>query len=296
MKIFAFVVTYNRLELLKNTIECLRNQTQIIDSLFVVNNGSTDGTFEWLSSQKDLYLINQENVGGAGGFHTGVKYAFNENADWIWMMDDDVFPNFDALEKLLLYKDVSGCLMPTRYYSDGIRCNWGYIYDLKKRSIVFGTRPSEQGFNKPFTVINTGCFEGMLISKQVVEKIGFPDARFFISGDDTIYGLLASKFTNVLLIEQAILIRAKKYSDSKFDSPLFLYYLYRNFHLFEEYYCKLSGKKKYSLQVKMKEFYGLYRRLLEGYKNKSNVIKILKAILYGMYDSRQKKIGKSDTF
>ena len=101
MKIFAVVVTYNRLALLKKVIDLLKRQTRQLDSIVIVNNGSTDGTKEWLEQEKNITLINQSNSGGAGGFETGVKYAYENEADWIWMMDDDVFPNIDCLEKLL---------------------------------------------------------------------------------------------------------------------------------------------------------------------------------------------------
>ena len=75
MKIIAVVVTYNRLELLKRNIDCLRQNTPLT-SIVVVNNGSTDGTTQWLAAQPDLQVINQENVGGSGGFYTGIEYAY----------------------------------------------------------------------------------------------------------------------------------------------------------------------------------------------------------------------------
>ena len=70
MNIIAVVVTYNRKELLKRNITCLRANTPV-SSIVVVNNGSTDGTGEWLDDQKDLTVIHQENVGGSGGFYRG---------------------------------------------------------------------------------------------------------------------------------------------------------------------------------------------------------------------------------
>ena len=65
MKIYAIVVTYNRLELLKKSIGALHRQ-QRLDQIVVVNNGSNDGTEEWLDGQQDLHVIHQENVGGSG--------------------------------------------------------------------------------------------------------------------------------------------------------------------------------------------------------------------------------------
>ena len=107
MKITAVVVTYNRLELLKKSIECLHAALEQVQSeniechICVINNGSTDGTHEWLDGQTDLKVIHQDNVGGSGGFYTGIKKAYEEGADWIWCMDDDVFPKQYCLLSLL---------------------------------------------------------------------------------------------------------------------------------------------------------------------------------------------------
>ena len=101
MKITAVVVTFNRLELLKQGIECLRKQ-QKLTGIIVVNNGSTDGTREWLNAQPGLLVVHQDNVGGSGGFYTGIERAYSEGADWIWCMDDDVFPRPDCLDRLQL--------------------------------------------------------------------------------------------------------------------------------------------------------------------------------------------------
>lgn len=51
MKIIAVVVTYNRLSLLKRNLDCLR-QNKPLSSIIVVNNGSTDGTAEWLAEHR----------------------------------------------------------------------------------------------------------------------------------------------------------------------------------------------------------------------------------------------------
>ncbi len=63
----AIVVTYNRLELLRQCVEALRAQTAACDIL-IVDNASTDGTANWLASQPDLHCRNTgSNLGGAGG-------------------------------------------------------------------------------------------------------------------------------------------------------------------------------------------------------------------------------------
>ena len=99
--IIAVVVTHNRLELLKKVIDNLKNQTYKIDAIVVINNASTDGTEEWLKSQSDLEYVTQGNLGGAGGFNTGLQYAYKHNYEWIWFMDDDVLPQANCLEELM---------------------------------------------------------------------------------------------------------------------------------------------------------------------------------------------------
>ena len=55
-KVIAVVVTYNRQALLSECIAALRKQSRPLDSILVINNGSTDTTEEWLKQQSDVFL------------------------------------------------------------------------------------------------------------------------------------------------------------------------------------------------------------------------------------------------
>lgn len=101
IKVTAVVVTYNRVNLLQRVVKALESQTFGLYKILVVNNGSTDETKEWLDNQTNLTVIHQDNVGGSGGFYRGINEASKEEADWIWCMDDDVFPRENCLEKML---------------------------------------------------------------------------------------------------------------------------------------------------------------------------------------------------
>lgn len=92
--ITAVIVTYNRKELLSQNIEMLLKQTITFDSIIIVDNCSDDGTYEYLkkcgwTKAPFIYLRTETNIGGAGGFYTGVKAAYEAGADWIVLMDDD---------------------------------------------------------------------------------------------------------------------------------------------------------------------------------------------------------------
>ena len=103
-KIVAVIVTYNRLELLKEAIQAVKAQTELPKKVIIVNNNSTDDTKEYLESIKSELITPvhlEENLGGAGGFYHGIKKAYNEEADWVWIMDDDTIATPTALEKLV---------------------------------------------------------------------------------------------------------------------------------------------------------------------------------------------------
>jgi len=63
--------------------------------------------------------------------------------------------------------------------------------------------------------MNTACFEGGLFHRSVVQQIGIPDSRFFIYWDDTIYGYLASKVTQPILINEILMQRVRPLDNIK---------------------------------------------------------------------------------
>ena len=101
-KTCAVVVTHNRRALLERCLAALKQQSAPCDVL-VVDNASTDGTERWLAEQaaQDSRLRlyrSAENLGGAGGFHTGMRLALEAGYEWLWIMDDDSLAAPTALE------------------------------------------------------------------------------------------------------------------------------------------------------------------------------------------------------
>lgn len=219
MNIIAVVVTYNRRELLKRNIACLRLNTPV-SSIVVVNNGSTDGTGAWLDEQEDLTVIHQENVGGSGGFYRGIQYAYQAGADWIWCMDDDVFPRPDCMEHLLPYTHEPGVgiLAPRRLMEGQIFTN-----DFQKVNLsnpfasMYQQKLKKQVVNGPVDICGT-AFEGLCISRKAVAKIGLPNKELFIFCDDTDYCLRAvlAGF-RILYIPSALMDKEKFFSNDSWE-------------------------------------------------------------------------------
>jgi rhamnopyranosyl-N-acetylglucosaminyl-diphospho-decaprenol beta-1,3/1,4-galactofuranosyltransferase len=169
MKIIAVVPTFNRPECLLKNISCLLAQQTQLDSIIIVNNGSDQSTEDtlqaagFLRNKKIRYIRLNKNIGASGGFSSGMKAAIDDSADWVWGMDDDAFPEPDALQALLQV------LSPTEKL-----CYWSNVDE-------------DISFDHPVKQVNGLIFVGFLISQKLISDIGYPDQRFFMYHDDTEY-------------------------------------------------------------------------------------------------------------
>jgi GT2 family glycosyltransferase len=139
-------------------------------------------------------VIHQENVGGSGGFYRGIQQAYDDGYDWIWCMDDDVYPKPDCLEQLLKqYDEKTGILCPLRK-QDGII----FLTEIKKfnltnpfKSLHIDSVTLDDVNNSKAVSIEGITFEGPLIKREVVKKIGLPNKELFLLYDDSDYGYRA---------------------------------------------------------------------------------------------------------
>lgn len=229
-KIYIVVVTYNRLNYLKELIDALKKQTQKYSEIVVVNNSSTDGTKEWLSTQKDIKVINQDNLGGAGGFHTGMKYSYENSAEWIWIMDDDVIPVPNCLEVLLSSEDKNLIRAAFRLnpdgkpsYNDAISYNLNNPFSSFWKEIL-----SEKHLNKNIIYATGATFEGVLFNREVINKIGLPIKEYFIFADDTEYFIRAEKAGFRIAIFRDAILNRKLNPAQYVDFSWKHYYVIRN--------------------------------------------------------------------
>tara|TARA_B100001057_G_C22845621_1_gene948920 strand:+ start:34 stop:978 length:945 start_codon:yes stop_codon:yes gene_type:complete len=98
-KILVSILTHNRLKLLKRCVSMVKSQTYKNFDLLIIDNESTDGTNKYLSTLEgnNIKIINQPNTGSAKGWYSAINYAKQNNYEFIWLMDDDGFPDRNAL-------------------------------------------------------------------------------------------------------------------------------------------------------------------------------------------------------
>lgn len=195
MNITAAILTYNRLSFLKKIIEAIKNQSIKPDRIVVVNNSSTDGTSDYLASLDGIEVITQGNYGSSGGQFTAAKHCYETGSEWIWLMDDDVVPRRDCLEKLIQNINQHRIHAPIRINPDG-KVNQGDTLEFNLNNPfkglwkVIGKTEIQAERNIKAEGLT---FEGPLFHRNLIATIGLPEFSYFIYGDDTDYFIRALK-------------------------------------------------------------------------------------------------------
>ena len=103
-RVAAITITYNRLDLTKRTVQKFYEKTNVDFHLFI-DNGSTDGTVEWLEDYHRILL--GKNLGIAAAFYYGVQQL--KDYDYILKLDNDVEPvTEDIINKMVDFIEKSG--------------------------------------------------------------------------------------------------------------------------------------------------------------------------------------------
>ncbi len=245
------VVTYNRSGLLTRLLTSISEMDPQPGHVVIVDNASSDDTGEVVESFRDrigstiVYRRLETNTGGSGGFSEGVRVAYELGSEWIWLMDDDVEVIGDGLAKMGRWAPRFRSIQGRRYDFDGSEFYWQYrIAERMGIPIPFAPAGFDESGYKP---MNSGCFEGMFIHRDIVAQIGLPDPRFFIYWDDQLYGWLASRKTQSVIVDEFVLRRTREIKQwdmgirhMNASSNAYRYYIMRNRAIIKKYYRALG--------------------------------------------------------
>lgn len=195
-KVFAVILTFNRKDLLKRCLEAVYSQSRACDGVIVIDNASTDGTeqmlLESLRPNLECYVLSH-NIGASGGFNAGFRLAYQTGADFVWMMDDDVIPAADALQRLLeaderLHHEgiARSFLLSTAYTESGLITNAPCL-DVRRNRIDYENWPGVLEFG--MAPVRRATFVSILVPRATIAEHGLPIASMFIWGEDTEYTL-----------------------------------------------------------------------------------------------------------
>lgn len=243
MEIITVVVTFNRKKLLIECLDAILKQRQVIKRIIVIDNASTDGTDELFidGNRFDNALIFYKkmgaNIGGAGGFYEGIKLAYSQNCDWIWIMDDDTIPDIDSLE--MLCKSISKVHGNISFLASCVYGPNGEVMNVPTISLketVNGYSDWYRYLSDSLVGISSATFVSLLINKKAVAEVGFPLQDYFIWGDDSEYTLrLTNYYGDAYLCGKSKVLHKRfnaKKLDIKYETDInrinLYYYYFRN--------------------------------------------------------------------
>lgn len=245
------IVTYNRSGLLTRLLRSITEMDPKPGHVVIVDNASVDDTTAVVDSFREsigteiVYRRLETNTGGSGGFSAGVETAYALGTQWFWIMDDDVEVIPDGLARMGAWGQRFQSVQGRRYDFDGSEFYWQYRLSIPL-GIPIPFAPAafdESGFKE----MNSGCFEGMFIARDIVTKIGLPDPRFFIYWDDSVYGWLASLQTRSVVVSDFVLRRTREIKQWDMglrhlnaSSDTYRYYIMRNRAYMAKYF-RLHG-------------------------------------------------------
>lgn len=258
-KIAAVIVTYNRKVLLNKCIKSILNQSYKESDILVVDNASTDGTKEMLANEfasfaQVKYQNTGENLGGAGGFSFGIKWAVEQGYEYLWIMDDDTIPEENALEELInadnLLDGNYGFLSSYAKWIDGTPC------EMNVPKLDLGWRQNiAQQFDNQMIRLESASFVSMFMKAEVVKDVGLPIKEFFIWADDVEYSKRISRHYPCYFVYKSQVVhemgsnKATTIIDTESDRIGRFEKLYRN-----RYYIAKHGAKRekilYWLEIK----------------------------------------------
>ncbi len=244
MKISIIIVNYNSSENTIKLLESLKNQTDGGFEIVVMDNASEEADFNNLNSYyttnlsptKGAFVIRgEQNLGYSGGNNIGIKKALENGADWVLLLNNDTWVESLFIEhlkaKLGGKEGIVGLVI-----DEGNRVAYaGQIQWLKPTLIhttpLNGVSPQvihKDGNN----AIQWRCYViggAMAIQKNVFEKIGFLDEKYFLYFEDADFTIRAKKAgVRVNFLSEIKVQHSVSSSTKKLGSPMLLRYHYRN--------------------------------------------------------------------
>jgi GT2 family glycosyltransferase len=158
--------------------------------LVVVDNGSSDGSREWLRNQKILpvrVVALDENRGFAGGNAAGLDVV-SPAAEFVVLLNNDTAPERDWLAALV----AAARAEPRRGAVASLMLTWdGALIDSAGDGIRVTGRGYQRHHGRPREAAPpsgpsfSACAGAALYRRTMLDDVGFLDARFFMNGEDT---------------------------------------------------------------------------------------------------------------
>lgn len=179
------IVTYNSTSVIQRCLDAIQQHTDVPHTIIVVDNGSSDGTVEYVKSRTDIVLIeNGRNLGYASAVNRGILSGTSET---IVVMNPDVFVTSGWLQPLqaLLWSEERNAVVAPKLINSmnqlvGVGTNW----DWSAPYFMCPNDPSLLQETRACLAINGACF---LLKRKLLDTLGLLDEGYFYYFEETDY-------------------------------------------------------------------------------------------------------------
>lgn len=187
----------------KDTLECFASLSKLSYSnveIILVDNGSTDDSIEVFKKQypQFTYIETHENLGFAGGNNVGLKYALSTDSQYFLLLNNDTTVDPDFLHPLVdaAKKHPQGGIFGTKilsYSNPEVIDHLGGFWNPKRAEFDTWGKEIPDEKDIPERQVDYVCGCSFFITKDVLEKIGLLEPRFFLLWEETDYCFRARK-------------------------------------------------------------------------------------------------------
>lgn len=294
--IAAIICNYNKSNYVTNCIQSVLESALTDFDIIVVDNASTDDSVKCIKEKyadQVTLLENTENLGGSGGFNTGIRYAMEKNYTYIWCLDNDVLVDENAIGELYAFLEghpEAGMAGSKVYHMEapdyvqqfGIDVDWDYFCCEAKyyNCLEDGTMPEVV-----YSDAVAAC--SVLVRASLIKEIGMLPEDNFLYWDDTEWGIRCNlagyKVASVGASKVLHCMGAKKEVVNTFPT----YYAWRNWI---QFFIKYTPEEK--LENMCESFLeGIFEIVYDGlYKGEVNRTK---TVMYAYDDAIHGVKGKA---
>lgn len=238
------LVNFNGEKFQNECIQSIKNMDYKDYDIVIIDNGSTDDSIKKAKEAFDNLIIIEtgKNNGVAKGNNIGIKYAIDNNYEYVLLLNNDTEVAPDMLTNMMK-KASSNTLVTCKMYfyepNNSLWCAGGKINWNRGTTTHFGEDELDTGqYNESkFVEFTPTCC--LLIHRNVFEKVGFMDEKYFMYYDDTDFCVRANNAGFKIWYESSAKLWHKVSSSSGgSESKLCIYYLTRNRLYFINKHCK----------------------------------------------------------
>ena len=185
----AIVVSFNGIKWIEKCIQSLRDSD--VD-VIVVDNGSEDGTLQFLENADDVELIQtDQNLGFGKANNLGIEIAYKRGYEYYFLLNQDAWVDKYALGDLLQFlceHEEFGILSPVHYDGDGINLDQGFDrYVRLRNSSGFYLDHKRQSVKKKIYEVSFVNAAAWLVSRDCLTEVGLFHPLFEHYGEDDNY-------------------------------------------------------------------------------------------------------------